>query len=138
MPNQMVLKTISWKSVAAVLLMSLAVAPEARSEGAALSGLWSGGGIVVYPSGSRERARCRAHYSALSESHVAVNAHCATASGMVSQSARLRKTGANSYAGTFFNSQYSFSGSISVVVHGNSQSVILKSSSGSASLTLAR
>ena len=66
MPNQMVLKTISWKSVAAVLLMSLAVAPEARSEGAALSGLWSGGGIVVYPSGSRERARCRAHYSALS------------------------------------------------------------------------
>ena len=139
MQTEMCLKTIScWKSLAAILLVSLLAAPEARSQGAALSGLWSGGGIVVYPSGSRERARCRAHYSAQSESHVAVNASCATPSGTVSQSASLRKTGADSYAGSFFNSQYNFSGSISVVVHGNSQSVVLRSSNGTASLTLVR
>jgi len=138
-PKEMYLKTVScWKSLAAILLVSLLAAPEARSQGAALSGLWSGGGIVVYPSGTRERARCRVHYSAESESHVAVNASCATASGTVSQNARLRKTGANSYSGSFFNSQYNFTGSISVVVHGNSQNVTLRSSSGTASLTLVR
>ncbi len=139
MLKEMVLKTGScWKSLVAVVLVSLLAAPQARSQGAALSGVWSGGGIVVYPSGSRERARCRAHYSAESEHHVAVDASCATPSGTVSQSARLRKTSANSYAGTFFNSQYNFSGTISVVVHGNRQSVILRSSNGTASLKLGR
>jgi len=138
MPRAVFLKRITLKRFAALIAMSLLAAPEARSQGAAMSGLWSGGGIVVYPSGSRERARCRAHYSAESELHVAVDASCATPSGAVSQRARLRKTGENSYAGTFFNSQYNFAGSISVVVHGNSQSVILRSSNGTASLTLAR
>ena len=124
------------KIFAAVLLVSVLAAPQAKSEGAALSGSWSGGGIVVYSSGERERARCRAHYSAQSASRVSVNATCATPSGSVTQSASLRKTGANSYSGTFFSSQYNVSGSIHVVVHGSSQSVTLRSGSGSASLTL--
>jgi hypothetical protein len=61
---------------------------------------------------------------------------CATPSGSVFQSARLRKVGANSYAGSFFNSQYNTGGTIHVTVHGNTQSVSLRSSAGSASLTL--
>ncbi len=104
---------------------------------ASLAGTWSGSGIVVYPTGSRERARCQANYSSGS-STVSVNATCATPSGSVSQYARLRKTGANSYAGTFFNSQYNLSGSMHVVVNGNTQSVSIASGSGSASLMLKR
>ncbi len=124
-------------AIAAAVTLSLLAAPQAKSEPGALAGTWSGGGVVEYPTGSRERARCQVNYSAGS-STVSINATCATPSGSISQYARLRKTGANSYAGTFFNSQYSTSGSINVVVHGNTQSVSIASGSGSASLSLRR
>jgi hypothetical protein len=100
-------------------------------------GTWIGGGVVAYATGGRERARCQASYSGGSFT-ISVNATCATPSGSISQFARLRKTGANSYAGTFFNAQYNTSGSIHVVVHGNTQSVSIASGSGSASLSLRR
>ncbi len=123
--------------IAAALPLGLLAVPQARSEPAALAGTWSGGGVVEYITGSRERARCQANYSAGS-STVSINATCATPSGSISQYARLRKIGANSYAGTFFNSQYNTSGSIHVVVHGNNQSVSIASGSGSAALSLRR
>src|SRR5271166_5781624 len=99
---------------------------EAR-EGGGIAGSWSGGGTVVYSSGQRERAHCRANYSGGGAS-VMMSGSCATPSGSVFQSARLRRVGANSYAGSFFNSQYNTSGSIYVSVHGNTQSVSLRSS----------
>ena len=122
---------------AAALPLSLVAIPQARSEPSALAGTWSGGGIVEFATGTRERARCQANYSGGSTT-VSVNATCATPSGSVSQFARLRKTGANSYAGTFFNAQYNTSGSMRVVVHGNTQSVSISSGGGSASLSLRR
>ena len=108
---------------------------EARGEGGSIAGSWSGGGIVSYASGQRERARCHANYSGGGAS-VMMSGGCATPSGSVFQSARLRRVGANSYSGSFFNSQYNTAGSIYVTVHGNTQSVSLRSSAGSASLTL--
>ena len=124
-------------AIAAALSLSLLAMPEARSESATLAGTWIGGGVVAYATGGRERARCQANYSGGSAT-ISVNATCATPSGSISQFARLRKTGANSYAGTFFNAQYNTSGSIHVVVHGNTQSVSIASGSGSASLSLRR
>jgi len=124
-------------AIAAALALGLLAMPEARSESATLAGSWIGGGVVAYATGGRERARCQASYSGGS-STISVNATCATPSGSISQFARLRKTGANSYAGTFFNAQYNTSGSIHVVVHGNTQSVSIASGSGSASLSLRR
>ena len=127
----------SYWAIAAALPLSLLAISQARSESPALAGAWRGGGIVEYITGARERARCQASYSEGS-STVSVNATCATPSGSISQYARLRKTGANSYAGTFFNAQYNTSGSIHVVVHGNTQMVSISSGSGSASLSLKR
>ncbi len=124
-------------AIAAALSLSLLATPEARCESATLAGKWIGGGVVAYATGNRERARCQASYSG-GASTVSVNATCATPSGSISQYARLRKTGANSYAGTFFNTQYNTSGSIHVVVHGNTQSISIASGSGSASLSLRR
>ena len=124
-------------AIAAALPLSLLAIPQARSEPAALAGAWHGGGVVEYVTGSRERARCQANYSE-GTAVVSVNATCATPSGSVTQSARLRKTGANSYAGTFFNPQFNASGSMRVVVHGNTQSVSISSGNGSASLSLKR
>ncbi|MGA7327504.1 MAG: hypothetical protein WBX25_24195 [Rhodomicrobium sp.] len=109
-----------------------------RSEDGLLSGFWNGGGTVVYASGDRERARCRAHYSPSSGNHVNVVATCATPSGSVTQTAHLRRSGGGHYTGTFFNEQFSVSGTIQVIVNGSSQLVRLISKSGSAVLTLNR
>jgi len=67
-----------------------------------------------------------------------VNAICATASVRAVQTAALRKIAENRYRGTFHNPEYGISGTIYVVVRGNTQSVRLTSESGWASLTLSR
>jgi hypothetical protein len=122
-------------ALASALTVSVTSSAEARGEGGSIAGSWSGGGTVVYASGQRERAHCRASYSG-GGSSVMMSGGCATPSGSVFQSARLRRVGANSYAGSFFNSQYNTAGTIHVTVHGNTQSVSLRSSAGSANLTL--
>jgi hypothetical protein len=121
-----------------VLVNLIVLTNASRSESDLLAGMWSGGGTVIYASGDRERARCRAHYTPRNGAHVTVVATCATPSGNVTQTAYLRKTGASHYTGTFFNQQFSVSGTIDVIVSGTSQVVHLISSSGSAVLTLAQ
>jgi hypothetical protein len=54
------------------------------------------------------------------------------------QRARVRHVGNNRYSGSFYNSEYSISGVINIVVHGASQTVELISSSGSGVLNLSR
>ena len=103
-----------------------------------LEGTWSGGGSVSFASGSREQARCRAHYSRASKNSYRVNATCATASGKAAQTATVHKIGENKYSGNFHNPDYDITGTISVIVNGNSQSVRLTSSSGWAHIRLSR
>jgi hypothetical protein len=128
--------------LAAVMLLAgtafLYPSADAGAQQHALSGAWRGGGWVSFATGQRERARCRAHFTPRSESVVIVNATCATESGSIQQTARLRKTGANTYSGSFHNEEYGVSGSISVSVRGNTQNVRLTSDSGGAVLTLRR
>lgn len=121
------------KVLGVTLIAAAFLAPQAKAEG--IGGSWSGGGIVVYSDGHREHARCRAHYSQ-SGRYVTLSGVCATPSGSAEQSANLRQTGPNSYAGSFFNSQFGIQGSIHISVHGNNQSVSLRGGGGSASLTL--
>jgi hypothetical protein len=111
---------------------------QALSAPSSLSGSWSGGGWVSFASGQKERAHCRARFSARSAKTYRVDAVCATDSGRVSQTASVRQTGANTYVGSFHNSEYDVSGSIRITVRGASQSVSLTSGSGSAFLTLRR
>ena len=105
---------------------------------ASLEGSWSGGGTVTFASGSKEQARCRAHFSRAGKDSYTVNATCATASGRAEQTARVRQVGNNRYSGSFYNSEYSISGVIHIVVHGASQTVQLISDSGSGVLNLSR
>lgn len=109
-----------------------------KAAGVGLEGSWSGGGTVSFASGSRERARCRAHYRRAGTNSYAVSATCATASARAAQTATIRRVGENSYTGSFYNSEYSISGVIHVVVHGGSQTVRLNSDSGSAVINLSR
>ena len=127
--------TLFGAAFASALSATMTAPAAARGEGGGIAGSWSGGGTVMYSSGQRERAHCRASYSGGGGS-VMMSGGCATPSGSVFQSARLRQVGPNSYAGSFFNSQYNTAGTIHVTVHGNTQSVSLRSSAGSANLTL--
>jgi hypothetical protein len=128
--------------IAALALIGLPHVANAQSpkktEAVGLEGSWSGGGTVSFASGSRERASCRAHYRRAGKSGYTVSATCATASGRAAQTASIRQVGANSYSGSFYNSEYSISGVIHVVVRGASQTVRLNSDSGSAILNLSR
>jgi hypothetical protein len=127
------------KATVLLATVAAAVAAHARSaEAQSLDGSWSGGGKLTLPSGAVESARCRVNYSRQSKTSYSANASCATASGRVDQTASLQQTGANSYAGTFHNSEYGISGSINVTVNGSSQSVALSGGGGSASLRLSR
>jgi hypothetical protein len=115
------------------LAAAMWLAPQAKAEG--LGGAWSGGGVVTFADGHRERAKCRAHYSH-SGQFVSLNGVCATASGNVEQTARMRQIGPDTYAGSFYNEQFGIRGKIHVAVQGNRQTVSLKSDGASAFLTL--
>jgi hypothetical protein len=136
-----------WKGAPFALSVALALIglPHAGNSQAAkqgpapsLEGSWSGGGTVSFASGAKEQARCRAHYRRAGKSGYTVNASCATASGRAAQVATLRQVGENKYAGSFYNSEYSISGVMHVVVRGSSQTVRLISDSGSAVINLSR
>jgi hypothetical protein len=124
-----------------LMLMALATAGSVSSKsesGGTLAGSWSGGGWVSFASGNKERARCHAHYSRAGGSSYELSASCATASGKASQTASVHQTGPNRYGGSFHNAEYNVSGTIQIVVQGNSQSVTLRGDSASGSLALSR
>jgi hypothetical protein len=122
----------------AVPRTGIAQAVKKTSPNASLEGSWSGGGTVSFASGSREQARCRAHYRRAGTNSYTVSATCATPSGKAAQTATLRRVGENRYSGSFYNSEYSISGVIHVVVNGARQTVRLISDSGSAVFNLSR
>ena len=128
--------------VAAIALTGLPDAGNAqttkKASVATLEGSWSGGGTVSFASGAKEQARCRARYSPAGRNSYTLNATCATASGRAAQTATVRRVGENKYSGSFYNSEYSISGVIHIVVRGASQTVRLISDSGSAFFNLSR
>jgi hypothetical protein len=105
-------------------------------EKVSLAGTWTGGGIVAFGSGDRERARCHAVYTARSESTYAMTGTCTIASGNLSQTAILKRTSPNSFSGSFYNQEYQVSGTVTVSIQGKNQRAVLSSSSGSVALSL--
>ena len=94
---------------------------------------------MKFPSGNSEKAQCRVRYSQTTITRFKATAICATSSARVEQTATLRRVGDNRYIGTFYNSEYGVSGSISVVLRGRVQSVSLNGENGAtASLRLSR
>ena len=117
---------------------SLAASRGAAAQSAGLEGSWHGGGSVAFASGQQERAQCRAHYRRASANAYMVTATCATPSGRATQTATLRQVGGNTYQGQFHNAEYDVSGTISVTVSGNRQSLRLSGGAGSAAFELRR
>ena len=65
---------------AMTLFLLVAGLPGAAHAQTRLEGPWSGSGSVVFGSGAKEQARCRARYTRRSEISYFVNATCASAS----------------------------------------------------------
>src|SRR5215510_11818360 len=139
---------LRWAAKAAAVALAAAVTlsglpPTANAQVSAkltvasLEGSWSGGGTVSFAGGT-EQARCRARFSRAGGQSYTVNATCATASGRAAQTATVRQVGTNRYSGRFYNSEYSISGVIDIIVRGSNQIVRLTSDSASAVLNLSR
>lgn len=123
----------------AVAIASLSVFGMPTTASAAeLAGSWSGNGSIRLPSGDRENARCNVTYSRSTGSSYTAFAVCATKSARVSQSAKLQRVGGNAYEGSFYNSEYNVSGSMSVTVSGSSQVVSLDGGGAQASFRLSK
>ena len=101
-------------------------------------GSWSGSGMIVFPSGETERARCRATFRNLSDGGVSMQGICATSSVRVSQSASLSRLTANTYSGEFFNTEYNISGSIRIRLQGSKLNASLNGGGASAQFMLGR
>jgi len=118
-----------------VALLSGASGLGTHAEAADLAGSWRGAGTVVYTSGEKERARCRATVKPSGKNAYDINATCATQSGTVSQIAFVRGNG-SSFHGTFHNPEFDTDGVITISVSGRSATARLNSSKGSAVLRL--
>jgi hypothetical protein len=119
-------------------MLHIGLAQAAENAASDLAGSWSGGGSILLAIGTKEQARCRAHYRSAGQNTYTVNATCATASGKAAQTATVRRVGENRYSGSFYNSEYAISGEIHIVVRGGSQTVRLVSDSASAVINLTR
>jgi hypothetical protein len=135
-----VLPRISHLAAAGILMAAFGIGgasvSSARAESGSIIGSWSGSGSIAFSSGSKERARCRAHFAKTGATSYAMTATCATASAKVDQTATLYRTGARSYSGTFFNQQYNTGGKIRITVSGRRQTVRLSGEAGTAFFSL--
>jgi hypothetical protein len=120
------------------LVLAVLIVDSVGAQSVSLDGSWSGVGSVTFASGEREAVQCRAQYSRSSQTAYLVISTCATASGRATQTATLRHVGANNYRGNFTNDEYGVSGTISVAVNGNRQTVRLNSQAVTGRLELRR
>lgn len=127
------------RASAAILTMGLAttLAVDLASAQDAIAGSWSGSGTVVLPSGGTEQARCRATFRP-SGNGASMSATCATASVRVNQVAEISRVAPGRYRGDFRNDEFGISGSIRIVVSGNSLSASLNGGGGTAQFDLSR
>ncbi len=122
----------------AVGMLGVATLPEANGQGVSLEGSWSGGGQIVFPSGEREKARCRASFRRQGGDSFGMSATCATASAKVQQSAELTRVSGDRYRGEFHNQEFGISGSIRITISGNRLNASLNGGGASAEFSLSR
>jgi hypothetical protein len=135
-PCRLLQTRIGALSSATVLALWIVASLPGTAHADSFAGLWRGSGYVNPSEGQREKVRCRVVYRRLSTDRYGVTARCATQAVNIDQSGEIRRTGRNSYAGTFYNMEYNVRGRIRVRVSGNQQSVTLSSPQGSGRLTL--
>lgn len=133
----MIVCTRVMATLAAASFLALPVFATADAADDGLAGSWSGTGTVIFPSGESEKARCRATFRQ-SGNGATMSATCATASARVQQVATVDRVSPGRYRGDFRNDEFGISGSIRIVVSGNSLNASLSGGGGSAEFNLSR
>ncbi len=124
-------------TLAAATILALPLFEPADAADDAITGSWSGTGTVIFPSGESEKARCRATFRPAGNG-ATMSATCATASARVQQVATVDRVSPGRYRGDFRNDEFGISGSIRIVVSGNSLHASLSGGGGSAEFNLSR
>lgn len=122
-------------AAAALSVVSVTATPAAAQT---IVGSWSGGGLIIFPSGEKERARCRATFRNVGGGGVSMHGVCATASVRISQSASLSRLTSTTYSGEFFNTEFNISGSIRIRMQGNRLNASLSGGGATAQFLLGR
>ncbi|MEQ1650646.1 MAG: hypothetical protein ABL898_18885 [Hyphomicrobiaceae bacterium] len=128
-------------AIAAALIASVsatAVLGPADAQQAGLEGSWSGNGQIVFPTGEREAARCKASFRKAGGNTYGMNAVCATASTKVVQQAQLEQMTNNNYRGEFQNPEYGITGQIRIKLQGSTLSASLEGGGGRAEFNLSK
>ena len=120
------------------VMVSVVASEPSQSRQRGLSGSWSGVGTIQLPSGDSERVRCRARFRSDSGDLYSMSAVCASSSARAAQTAVLERVGSNSYAGSFYNTEYNYSGSIYITVNGNRLRASLSGGGASGHISLRR
>jgi hypothetical protein len=157
-------RRLLWLSAFATIAFSTATTAATAGPFSGLAGSWSGGGHISLANGTKERIRCRAHYSvgsdgnALQQSlrcasdsynfelHSDVESHGGRISGNWNESTRQiggTLSGRARHGRIEVSVQNpNFSARLTLISHGHHQSVIIRSSGGGqftgASISLAR
>ena len=120
------------------LLLLISVGSSVAAETVNPEGSWSGSGIVYFPSGDSEKARCRATFTQRGGNGLSMVALCATAAARLQQTAVLERVGTNRFIGDFQNPEYGVSGTISITVVGGTLNALLSGGGGGAEFRLNR
>lgn len=128
--------SVGSRFAAAAVALGAVVAASAPASAQSIIGSWNGNGTIVYPSGERERARCRATFQNTGGGGVSMRAVCATSSVRIVQTASLAKLTGNTFSGEFYNTEYNLSGSIRIRLQGNRLNASLNGGGGSAHFSM--
>jgi hypothetical protein len=99
-------------------------------EPANLDGSWTGHGHVRFPSGATENAQCSASFKRYGSMSFEIEAHCATASGKVDQTAIVKQVADKKFTGNFKNTDFGITGSIDIIVDGTTLQAALAGDNG--------
>jgi hypothetical protein len=122
---------------ACIACAGLGLSAGADAQAISIAGAWSGNGTVTLPSGSSEKVRCQATFRQSGNS-ASMSATCASPSTRVKQTAELSRVAANRFSGDFNNPEYGITGSIRIVVNGNTLNASMSGGGGSAIISLSR
>ncbi len=123
-------------SILVFALGTLASTGNANADG--LSGVWSGGGAIQLTKGGVEKVRCRISYSKSTGRTFLMSVKCAHRNGAFRQTGRVVEKSRNRFTGRMYSDEHSVSGDIVISVKSTTQTLSVKSSKGSGSLSLSK
>ena len=124
--------------VSALLFFVIVNNTTSLAKPAGLVGSWRGSGVAKPVDGARERTRCRANVRKVADNSYRATYSCSSSVGLVHQAVQVHKVSANTYSGSFYNPQFKVRGIINISVHGNSQSVSMRSAKGTGYINMRR